>query len=195
MDITTIERIKEMINIDADNTTNDLVLSNLINSVSIMAENYMGRKVENTTYTEYFDVSIGGQIYSLKAYPVTSITTVHNDVDWDYDSDTLVDSTSYQKSAETGILYVKTSALIEGFSALKVVYIGGMATCTEELFDDYADLSAAIERQVAFLYKTRTKIGASSVNSSTGGVSWDLGYQWMKDVKGVLDIYKRVTYV
>jgi len=194
MDLTTTERIKEMIKIDADNTTSDAVLGNLINSVSIMAENYMGRKIESTTYTEYFDVNIGGEYHSLKAYPVTSITTIHNDADWTYGSDSLVSTDSYQSSDETGLLYVKTNAMIAGFNALKVVYIGGMATVTEELFDDYADLSHAIERQVAFLYKTRTKVGASSVNSNSGGVSWDLGKIWMNDVKSILDSYRRVMY-
>jgi len=191
MNLCTLERIKALIKIDADSTEYDAVLNALIEAVSQAAENYMNRNVENTTYTEYLSVYPGEYLFSLKAYPVTSITSIYNDTTWQWASGSSVSTTYVNSDGDSGLLFFDTSSLVAGYNALKVTYVGGMATCTEELLDNYADLAHAAERQVAFLYKTRTKIGAQSVNAVNGGVTWETGVVWLRDVKKVLDMYRR----
>lgn len=195
MDLCTLEGLKTLIEIDADNSDDDAVLSNLISSVSKQAENAMRRTVQIGEQTEYFSVNPGDTLWSLKAYPVTVSPTVYHDLDREWGADTEVSSDNIVCDAETGLLYIEGGYVTSGFRSLKVVYTGGMASNTEELILNYADLVHAIERQVAFLYKTRTKIGVQSINTNTGGVTWESGIVWLKEVKAVLDSYKRVTCV
>jgi len=170
IDLATLPKIKTLCNIDADNTTNDAVLRDIIASVSQKIENHLGRYIETTERTQYFDVRPGDYVFPVDAYPVSSYTA-YNDADWVYS--TAISGTYTHMDNSTGCLFVTDGVLVSGFKALKVVYTGGMATMTEELLDNYADLANAAERQVIFEYKTRGKIGVQSQSSGGGAsISW-----------------------
>lgn len=193
MDLCTLQGVKLLIEIDADNTDTDQVLNSLIRSVSRRAENYMNRAVKTEALTEYFNIRPGDYMFSLKGFPVSSTPAieVYHDIDSAFGTGTDLDSDAYTVDTEAGLLYVEGGYLTSGFRALKVVYTGGMATNTNELMASHEDLIHAVERQVAFQFKTRTKIGAQSVNTNTGSVTWESGVVWLKEVKAVLDSYRR----
>jgi hypothetical protein len=179
------------LNISADITGEDDDLWGLISSVSKHAETYLNRFVGIASYTEYFTINDGDYVFSLKAYPVSSTPApaVYNDACWVYT--TALGTTTYKIDATTGLLYVVKGTLTAGFKALKVVYTGGMGATPDDLMTEYPDLVHAVERQVAFYYRTKTKIGAAAVNTTTGGVSFQTGVTWLDEVKAVLDLYMR----
>jgi hypothetical protein len=146
------------------------VIRDIIASVSQKIENHLGRYIETTERTQYFDVKPGDYIFAVDAWPVSSYTA-YNDADWNYA--TAISGSFTHMDNDTGCLFVTAGTLVTGFKALKIVYTGGLATVTEELFDDCADLANAAERQVIYEFKTRTKIGASSQSAGGGAtVTW-----------------------
>ena len=193
MELTTLPRVKDRLSVDADDSQYDDILERMIRAASAKVETYLRRAVLKGTTTEYFDVEPGQRIFSLKAYPVTSITTVHNDTAWTYGSDTLVSSDAYTVNTETGSLYVDSYYLITGHRALKVVYVGGMAATTPAFVatQEYANIVDATERQVVYLFNTR-KEGVTAISSATGNVTWIGSTDLTEGVKKDLDDFRRV---
>lgn len=194
MDLTTVPQIKERIVIDADNTDDDDVIMRLIRSVSNKIEGFLRRELEipSSDVTEYFTVDVGQTIFALKYYPISSITNVWNDTDWSYGTSSLVDSSSYQEDADSGLLYIDQYTLISGFRALKVTYSGGLVSDTFQLMSNYPDIVDACERQVAYLFNTRRQIGAVSVNVATGNVEFVGDRDLLQSVKDDLMPYQRM---
>lgn len=194
MELTTLPRVKDRLAIDANESKYDDVIERMIRAASAKVESYLRRQMTKATTTEYFDVEPGQRIFSLKAYPITSITTVHNDTDWTYGSSTLMSSDTYQESSGTGLLYVNSAYLITGVRALKVVYIGGMASTTTAfvLDQDYANLVDATERHVCFLYNMKGKEGQTALSAATGNLTLIGSTDLTDGVKKDLDDYRRV---
>lgn len=194
MELTTLPRVKDRLAINANESKHDDVIERMIRAASAKVESYLRRQMTKATTTEYFDVTPGQRIFSLKAYPITSITTVHNDTEWVYGSSTLMASDTYQEDADTGLLYVDSAYLITGVRALKVVYVGGMAATTTAfvLDQDYANLVDATERHVCFLFNMRGKEGTTTASAATGNVTWVGSTDLTDGVKKDLDDYRRV---
>lgn len=137
MNLTSLNRVKNALGIT--NTDSDGNLSRLIASSSKQIEYYLKREnaIQSTTYTEYFNPFRGQTVFRLKAYPVTSITSVYIDSTGLYTgSQTLVPSTGYIVGVDG-----KTLHLTGGYSnsnaypfngvypkSLRVIYIGGLAS-------------------------------------------------------------------
>jgi len=118
---------------------------------------------------------------------------VWNDIEWVFDTDHLIEATSYRVNVDTGLLYFREGyEPDEGPQALKVVYTGGMAATTEKFMLAYPDIAQAIARQVAYLFNTRHTIGATSIDvGATTGASWQGDVEWLPGVKAVLDGHRR----
>ena len=194
MELTTLPRVKDRLSVDADESQYDDILERMIRAASAKVETYLRRAVLKGTTTEYFDVEPGQRIFSLKAYPVTSITTVHNDVEWSYGSDTLVSSDVYTVNTDTGILYVDSYYLITGHRALKVIYVGGMAATTPAFVatQEYGNIVDATERQVCYLFNMKGKEGTTAISAATGNVTWIGSTDLTEGVKKDLDDFRRV---
>jgi len=190
-----IDQVKSLIAFSPDDPSVDGLLYALIEEVSKAMQDYLCRWIQRDTYTEYFSVQYNRTIYQLSAYPVSSISSVHNATDWDWDTESEVDDDCYTVDTEAGLLYIERWTLVSGYRALRVIYSGGMAADTEELIASYPDLSMACARQVGYLWQMRTKPGAASVSSGQGTVSRNVDGYWLPEVKPVLDRYRcrRVT--
>lgn len=194
MELTTLARVKDRLVINANESKYDDVIERMIRAASAKIESYLRRQTLKATTTEYFDVEPGRRIDPLKAYPITSITTVHNDTEWTYGSSTLMSSDTYQESSETGLLYVNSAYLITGVRALKVVYVGGMAATTSAFVatPEYANLVNACERQTCFLFNMKGKEGTTAASAGTGNVTWIDSTDLTEGVKKDLDDFRRV---
>jgi len=191
MDLVSLADVKLRLNIDTEQEENDSLLAYLITIASGEVEDFLNRAVEIDDFTEYFDVVGKNEQYSLKAYPVTALTNVWNDPDWDYDSGTAI-STDYIKTNDaTGILYVSKYVLLDGFQALKVSYSGGMAATAAAFKTAYPTLYDACVRHVCYLKQTAKHIGATNVTSHSGNVSFARQEQFLPDVKKILSKHQR----
>lgn len=189
MDLCSLELVKSKLSTEVTTTEYDDEIQDILTSVSTSAENHMKRTVESGTYTEYLNVEIGQERFSLKAFPVTSVTNVWNDADWDYG--TSMSTSNYRVSSKHDVLFVYKSVLITGFEALKVTYVGGMAATTAEFQTSYPDIANAIARQCAYQFRTRRTIGTQSVNTQMGNVAFIPDVVWLPEVKAVLNTHKR----
>lgn len=193
MNLTTPERVKLILAEGVDAKAEALIVK-LIESVSAWAEKYMRRTVASGTVTEYFDVKFPRTSVQLKAYPITSITTVHNSYDRTYDSTTLVDSDDYVVDPNTGILSFDYS-LSTGVRALKVVYVGGMASTVDAFVSAYPDIARAVEAQVVHEFRRRKDSldgGASSLG--LGQASFPAEVAILNYTRSVLDLERLATF-
>lgn len=78
MALTTAATIKTLLGIS--DTSLDAVLAVLIPQADAIIKGYLGREIEQTTYTEYYSGS-GNQVIVLNQTPVQSITSVNEDRD------------------------------------------------------------------------------------------------------------------
>jgi hypothetical protein len=171
-------------------------LNDLIAAVSAVFERYLGRSATTGTYTEYFDVAYGQTVFNLKAYPVTSITTCHNDTFWSFGSDSLVSSSNYRVNTDSGLLYFLAGTLVSGPQALKVVYVGGMAATESAFALAYPDIAEAAMRQVTYLFNTKAHVGTMSVGA--GGATQQYSFNdevLLPAVRSVLDLHRNVVVV
>lgn len=193
MDLTTRARVKAFIEINEtlpSTTTMNNWLDARISEWSARAESMMDRRVATATYTEYLDVRDGQQVFSLRAYPVVTMSTVVNDSGREYTSGT-IDSGDYSCMSAAGLLRIDDFALDSGPAALRVIYKGGMATTAASFAVSYPEIAAALDAQVAYVFERRANLGRTSVSAGPGSVSYVGALDWLPHVKQTLLRYRR----
>ncbi len=76
--------------------------------------------------TEYFDGCRYNPFLVLKSYPIVSITTLHDDLDREFDSASLISASDYFLDRNIGKIILKgTASFQDGEKNIKVVYKGG----------------------------------------------------------------------
>ena len=168
----TLEQVKSAIPITSTVTEHDQHLLELIAAASDNVESYLGRFIEDAEHTEYFDVRSGDTVFQLRGYPVRSITSVWNDVYWDYEADGLVSSEYNHVEERTGLLYFRSGLLVPGAQALKVTYEGGMGTDTADFCERYARITQVCVRRVIYVHRTEKHVGTMAASMQTGNVTW-----------------------
>jgi hypothetical protein len=153
LDMTTLTRVKAILAEGVD-SRGDTLLAQLITEVSAVAESFMRRQALSASTTEYFDVGPIMTRFQVRGYPITSVTTIHNDPDRAYGSSTLVSSDDYAAYSDIGQIAFDY-AMSVGNRALKIVYIGGMATSTANFITAFPDITRAIEAQVVHEFRRR----------------------------------------
>lgn len=131
-ELTTLANVREYLGIDDAQTDDDTLLQNLITRESAAIEKECNRTFGDATYTEYHDGD-GTDTVMLKQYPVNSITSIHDDTDRDYDSDTLIDSDDYVYDSDSGIVQLDGFSFVPGRQNVKVVYNAGYTTIPTDL--------------------------------------------------------------
>lgn len=191
MNLTTAQRVKAIL-ADGVGPKEDALLDQLIVAASAMAESYMRRTALAGTYTEYFDVPQFITAIQLKAWPLTSITSVYNDSARSYGSSTLLDSTGYAAQLETGLLCFDYY-LATGLRSLKVTYIGGMAATADAFVTAYPDIAHAVEMQVVHEFRRRKdSLDGSSASLGVGSFLPSGGVVLLNYTKDILDQYSRM---
>ena len=161
MDLTTAARVAAIL-IPGSTPTQQYsaVIAPFITMVSGMIENYLNRNITIGEYTEYFDVNLSDRVFRLRAYPVTSMSTVRYDTEQVWDSSTIITPDQYRSPVydPNGLLtLVAGRAVPLGFAAraLKVVYTGGMATNTANFIANFPVIATIADRMVAQYYVSR----------------------------------------
>lgn len=191
MDLTTLDKVYLALGtsgIPTDKAHGGL-LSEMITAVSARVEQSMRRHVQSTSRTVVYDVQPGQRMVQLFGYPVSSVTTVHHDLDRDFASDSLVDSDNYSVDSRTGALWLDYE-YAPGRQILQVVYTGGMAATTAAFIAAFPDVTQAVTMQVVEEYRRRNAHGANSVAVAGDSVSFVGDVQMLPLVTQVIERHR-----
>jgi len=211
IDLTTLARVKALCDPNGTTTwkTNaEAVINNLIDLVSRRAmTDIMHRGVKSASRTEYFDIMQGQREIYVLGSPIDTSSTItivsNSDQPRDYsDSDDEIDAKYYYPSndgtsnnlhpanAKMGRIYFETS-LTAGPQTLKVTYTGGMAATTTAFLTAYPDIAAAIDEQVADMYKRSINWGATTEGIIGASFTFESSVNWLVTVRQVLQNHAR----
>lgn len=186
MAITTLSNVKTYMRISV--STFDTNLTALVSQVDKLIKTYLGRNIEaQTGIVEYHDGDGTDEIH-LNEWPSITITSVHDDVERNFNSDTLIASTDYFVDDPSGILILfnEESHFQSGKQNVKVVYNAGYATVP-------VDLVLAANKLVAHFFN---KQGADGHIQETIG-SYSTSYDKKTipdDVREILNSYRRFQF-
>jgi len=124
MSLITKDDLKSELEIASNDTDNDTLLEILAEAIQDLFDDLTSRTWEETTHTEYHNSDEYGDMIFLRNYPVTSITSIHDDPERDFGATDLVDSDDYTYDADKGIVYYD-GWFYKGKQSLKVVYKAG----------------------------------------------------------------------
>jgi len=185
--LVSLAEVKNFIDMIVSNSETDDLLSNLINRYSILFENYMNRDILSREYTQYYDGG-GHDMLFLNQYPITTISGIWDDSDWEWNSTTEVDSTSYRVSDEaSGIINFRYTTLGDYIENIKIIYTAGYSSVPE-------DIKLSCIKEVARSYKGRNEVGVVSKTLADGSVSYT-AQGLMVETTLVLDMYKRLWVI
>ena len=193
LDLTTRAKVKERLDLGSTDGDQDSLIEQVITAVSLAVERYCDREFYSESRTEYHHVDTRDQAVSLRAYPITSITSIKNDADWDWTNTTAETATNYDHDDASGLVYFLVN-LEKGKRALQVVYTGGIETAAADVVSNYPDLADIVTTQAAYEVKRRDAQGAWSVNlSQGGGVMNTDAVRLLPGVKERLSSYRRIV--
>lgn len=191
--LTTLERVRVLLEQRGAYTENDAVIDNLIQSVSLSIERYCNRPFLIASKTEYFDVRTDQFNYQLEAFPVSSLTSVKNSGTRDWTVDAKVEGTDFVLDTDTGILRQLTG-FTTGLDALQVVYMGGLAADTAAVLSDYPDLADACEKQITEEFRRRDGLGRTGVSVEGSSVTTQSAVRLLDTVVQRLAPYRRPVF-
>lgn len=194
MDLTTKERVKVHGEAGGQKwgTSSDDQLDAIIAGYSADFERMLDRIVLAAAQTETFDVDRGQRVFSLKAYPVTAVTSIINDTERLFTGDALA-TTEYSLNLATGLLQVDQAYLLPGPGVLQVIYTGGMALTTAAFITAFPALAFAMDLQVLHHYQRRNSLGATSLSAGQGNVSFQGPLKLLPTVLATIKAHRRIS--
>lgn len=201
MNLTTKERVKVLLAIDAGSTTQDDRIDAEIASVSAAVETHLGRHVQSgSKRTEVYHLPRGWRLLSLRGSPIVSVSTVRVSTTRDFSASELLNANEqYIVEPERGMLRFVTDfePLSIGLSRhpiapsyVQVAYDGGMATDVDEFIASFPDLAHAVDLQVAYLHK-RSDMPAGDDETGKAGRLPGGSYDWLPAVWRAIEAHKR----
>ena len=194
--ICTLADVKDRLGITK--TDYDVLINRLIVGAESVFEAYIHRPliVNAADVPEYFTAL--GSFLQLNRYPVISITSLKEALDYDFDSaDALVADTDYRilNIGTNGVLKKIYSSWFPADDCIQVVYRGGYTSAGQTPGEGEtalpADIREAAIEQVSFIYKRRDDIGLASVSAEGGSISKFAPLDLLPLVKKILDRYKK----
>ena len=202
MSLCSISTLKEYLP-EVQGTTLDSELTSLISRVENFVARYLGFPLsdsastyflEEKTYTQFIDhpMNINNYVLQSKIKPISSITSIHSDVNRVYGSDTLIDSSGYVLDKENGrIILTDTSPdnFETGYRANKVVGVFGFSYSSPP-----SDLVHAIAVYCSHLQRAKSNQGNVSITQRNSTIT--LSPRTMpSEVKEILRGYRNVATI
>lgn len=163
--LTTVDKVKEYYGIPSTDTTQDGVITQLINQMTDYIEGFCGeRRFLSTTYTnEVYDSmggrsEIGGSIIFLNQFPVTAVTKI------EYRSGTILVPNWVTYDANGYILYGK-EGYVKFYAVLPTISQGLRFTYTAGYLIDFANETDITKHTLPFdLTQVCTQLVAEQMN-------------------------------
>lgn len=153
--------VKEFIGIDSGNTTYDDFINSMLTNSSSIIKSYLGRDIVQATYTDHYYDGDGSDTLILRQYPIISVTSLYDDPDRDFGSDSLLDEdpngdrdfliVNKNEIDNEGIIRrIQGGIFYKGKQNIKITYVGGYSSANVP-----ADIKQAQIQLVTFFYNNR----------------------------------------
>lgn len=157
----------------ANETNARETIENMIEGFGRMVERKFRRRFRKSTVaaptTTVLSAHRGQRLIQLDRYPIDSVVSLKESTDGDFNSATTFAPTDYFVDAEKGQIELRWYDLTQGVGNVQVVHAGGLFRDTGEVDPDIRFLAAA--RQVGFMWKSRDKLGITSMSSQGQSVT------------------------
>jgi hypothetical protein len=189
MSLTTRANVKAFKNIATADTAHDAEIDRLIPVLGAFIARHCNRVIEQATVTEYHSTREGQTTLRLKQYPVASITSLYDDPDRVYGSDTLLATTDYVlEDGNAGLVRLAGIVFGAGINNVKAVYPGGFASGSD-------DLKIIEEAAIELIWLTRdlgdkALLGITSKSIADGSVT-TFQRSRIDAVREILDNYRK----
>jgi hypothetical protein len=194
--ICTLADVKERLGLT--NTGNDIAIARIISNLESVFNSYTRRTLiaPGADVTEYYTGQ--GNRLQLARYPVISVTSIKEALDYDFDSATaLTVDSDYRlvRAGANGIIYRPYGSWPSVEDSVQAIYRGGYCPAGQAPGDgEFAlpsDLREASIEQASFLFKRRDDIGLTGVSFEGGSISKFSAMDLLPMVKKILDAYRR----
>jgi hypothetical protein len=158
------DELKALLGLDKASLDDYPDLKLIVSSVYAAIESYLGRTLEQDTYTEV--VPINGSLIPLMAVPLVSVSAV-------------IMASGFDMTSSSSIRHDGIELLGSIKGEVQVTYVGGLE-------DAPAGIKRAATLQIQHEYQRKDHIGATNVSNEGGSTFWpELGL--LKEVKRMLD--------
>lgn len=167
---TDLDLVKAFLGIAETDNDHDQLLNFFVNAASANCNKYTNRLLKARDLTEYYSGN-GKNVLFVNNYPINSITSLYDDTDRNYGSETEITSDYYEILPENDkcmVVYVDSN-FNEGFNNIKIIYNAGYVTIP-------SDLQQACLEIIAYMYKNSEegRMGLSSRNIGEGSIAIDV---------------------
>jgi len=169
-------------------TTQETLLSNLINSVSQFIRSYVKKPIEPEDIVEYADIEEASNLICLQYFPIISVSEIRIDKTLTFSDNTIYNLDHFLIDTELGILYYKYGNLPYGRRIAKVSYTAGYS----EIPADIKDVAC---QMVVYLFRKidSKEIGVVNIAGYKENVTFVQREGLLPEFKEVLDMYKNVS--
>jgi len=179
--LATLEEVKDFYGMTGSKQADDDLIEDLIDRITQLFQTYCGwSSFKAADYTEYIDGESTKYIFPINT-PIISITSIHDDTDWVYGSDTLIENTEY-RSVDERYIVSKDSLFGRGDQNIKLVYRAGYETIP-------GDLKQSCIEEVTKRYKHRRDIDIQAKSLDDGDATYSES-AFLPATKEVLYKYK-----
>jgi len=179
-----LRQVKLLIELPGEEDTDiNSTLELIINGISRTMINYCNLdNLKKTSYTEYSNGN-GTNLIFTRNIPITQITSLHDSVSWDYDTNSLINSSNYRIVNQIYIM-LKNTIAVEGFGNIQNVYTAGLDPVPDNIVQDCAQESLRA-------YQNRKDLGVLTITRNDGSVTY-MERGLMKQTKEDLNPYRRL---
>lgn len=167
---------------------NDLLLEELINSVTDYIERYCGRRFKSTTYTDELIDSDGTEYLYLDHYPISTVTSIYRH--YVFATDDLYDSDYYIVYENEGYIY-RSLLWPDGKQAVKITYTAGYDFAVDGIPQDLQFICNSL---VKIRFNSDDKAGIASERIGNYSVAYT-DEEMPKNVKSKLNQWRRLDVV
>ena len=140
----------------------DALLEDLIDSMSVLFETYCDTQFLTRERTEYYDGH--GSKFLFPTYsPITSVSGIWDDSDWDWGSADLIDSDDYMIK-NTNTIVLKSTVFGNHDQNIKIIYTAGHSSTPE-------DVKLACIEEVSRSHKNRKGVDVLAKTAADGSVT------------------------
>ena len=169
-------------------TTQETLLSNLIDSVSQFIRSYLKKPIEPEDIVEYADIEEASNLICLQYFPIISVSEIRIDKTLTFSDNTIYNLDHFLIDKELGILYYKYGDLPYGRRIAKVSYTAGYSEIPADIKDTACQMVVYLFRKI-----DSKELGVVNIAGYKENVTFVQREGLLPEFKEVLDMYRNVS--